>query len=532
MGEQLAGCEILPGTLPPQRTAADMIQLRLILGDQLNPRHSWFEGVHDEVVYVMMEIRQETDYVLHHAQKIIGIFAAMRDFAEKLVSAGHRVYYLKILDPDNLQQLGKNLDRLILHYKAVKLEYQAPDEWRLDLQLVDYAKQQSIKVRMVESEHFYTHRLEAAEIFQGRSRWLMEHFYRGMRVKHAVLMDGHQHPCGGRWNFDAENRKRWPGQPETPSDHRPKYDHSPIWQDINQAGVSSFGNPHAENFRWPLHRADALRQLDAFVKHNLSYFGDYQDAMHSQEWRLFHSLLSFALNTKMLNPREVVGKVAAEFHAGAIPIAAAEGFIRQILGWREYVRGVYWAKMPTYVEHSFFQQYKPLPNWFWHGKTRMRCLAQSIQQSLEQAYAHHIQRLMIIGNFALLAGIDPKALHHWYLGVYIDAFEWVDLPNTFGMSQYADGGFLASKPYVSTSAYIDRMSDYCKGCYYQKKLRYGENACPFNVLYWNFFIRNTSALKYNPRLSMVFRQISNMPTQEIVMLQEKADEIKQRVEQL
>lgn len=509
-----------------------MTVLRLILGDQLNSQHTWFNSVQQDVVYVLMEIRQETDYVLHHAQKIIGIFAAMRAFAEQLQNAGHRVHYLTIQDDDNLHDFPKNLDQLIVHYHAAKLEYQAPDEWRLDQQLTDYAKQKTVPVEMVDSEHFYTQRLEAAAIFQDRTHWLMESFYRRMRVKHGVLMANPKRPYGERWNFDAENRKRWPGAPSTLSDCRPQYDHCHIWQAIQQAGVKSFGKPQAENFRWPLHRADALTQLEVFVSRQLRYFGDFQDAMHSGEWRLFHSLISFALNTKMLNPREVVDRVEAEFHAGAIPIAAAEGFIRQVLGWREYVRGVYWAKMPSYVENNFFQHNKPVPAWFWHGQTRMRCLSLSITQSLGHAYAHHIQRLMIIGNFALLAGINPKALHAWYLGIYIDAFEWVELPNTLGMSQYADGGFLASKPYVSTSAYIDRMSDYCKGCHYQKKLRYEENACPFNALYWRFFIDNAARLKSNPRLGMVYKQINTMSAQEVSMIQAKAREIGQRIDGL
>ncbi|MBN8442825.1 MAG: cryptochrome/photolyase family protein [Thauera sp.] len=484
--------------------------LRLILGDQLDPRHSWFDTRRDDVVYLMMEVRQETDYVLHHAQKILAIFAAMRDFARQLRAAGHRVHYLAIDDADNRQSLPANLDAAIAAHHATALEWQSPDEWRLDAQLADYARQLAIPAQAVDSEHFYTARDEDAALFEGRKQWLMEHFYRHMRWRHGVLMDAAGKPAGGQWNFDHDNRKPWPGIPYVPADPRVRHDHSALWQTIVAAGVRSFGDPAADRLAWPLNRDEALAQLDAFIDAALPHFGDFQDAMSLRSTRLFHSLLSFALNVKMLNPREVVAKAEAAWRDGRVPLAAAEGFIRQILGWREYVRGVYWAHMPGYVEHNALGHDAPLPAWFWTGQTRMRCLAHSIGQSLEHAYAHHIQRLMVIGNFALLAGLSPQAVHRWYLGVYIDAFEWVELPNTLGMSQHADGGLLATKPYVSSAAYIDRMSDYCKGCHYDKKARTGARACPFNALYWDFFSRHADRMGNNHRLGMVYRQLAKM----------------------
>jgi len=505
-----------------------MTTLRLVLGDQLNPQHSWFHSADPQAVYVLMEVRQETDYVLHHAQKIIAIFAAMRDFARQLEAAGHRVHYLRIDDAANQQSLPANLDRLIAHYQARAFEYQAPDEWRLDRQLAEYAGQLPIPARMVESEHFYTRRDEAA----GRSQWLMEHFYRQMRIRHGVLLAGPGKPLGGQWNFDHDNRKPWPGIPREPADWRGSHDHSALWQAIRQAGVASFGEPDAAQFRWPLNRVEALQQLDDFISEALPHFGDFQDALTYRAWRLFHSLLSFALNTKMLNPREVVDCVEAAHAAGQVPLAAAEGFIRQILGWREYVRGVYWAHMPGYAEQNAFNHQRPLPGWFWNGQTKMRCLAHAIGQSLDHAYAHHIQRLMVIGNFALLVGLDPMAVHRWYLGVYIDAFEWVELPNTVGMSQFADGGKLATKPYVSSAAYIDRMSDYCKGCHYDRKARVGERACPFNALYWDFFARNRERLGTNPRLGMVYRQLAKMTPAALAEAQARADQIRADIETL
>ena len=506
--------------------------LRLILGDQLNPLHSGFRDIRPDVCHVLMEIRQETDYVLHHAQKILAIFAAMRHFAAELERAGHRVRYLRIDDPANTQSLTANLDALIAEQGAAVFEYLEPDEWRLDRQLQDYAASLPIPSRRLDSEHFLGTRDEAARLFAGRRHWLMEHFYRHMRQRHGVLMEPDGKPVAGRWNFDAENRKSWPGQPAEPADARPVHDHGALWQSIVGAGVSSFGDPQSGQLRWPLHREEALAQLEAFIETGLPHFGDYQDAMSSRGWRLFHSQLSFALNVKMLHPREVVARAELAYREGRAPLAAVEGFIRQILGWREYVRGVYWARMPGYEHSNVFGHTRPLPAWFWTGETRMRCLAHAIGQSLAQAYAHHIQRLMVIGNFALLAGLDPMAVHRWYLGVYIDAFEWVELPNTLGMSQYADGGLLATKPYVSSAAYIHRMSDYCKGCHYDRKARTDERACPFNALYWDFFARHADRLAGNPRLGLVYRQLGQMRAEDRRALGIRAEQLLNRLDAL
>ena len=505
--------------------------LRLILGDQLNPQHSWFQDKSKDVLYVLLEMRQETDYVLHHAQKIIAIFAGMRELARQLQAAGHRVHYLAIDDAENQHALPANIEMLTDAYRAKEFQYQAPDEYRLDQQLHTFVQNSPLRCQIFDSEHFYTQRAEAGKLFEGRKKWLMEHFYRQMRAKHNVLM-ADQEPAGGAWNFDHENRKAWPGLPSEPEDFRPRHDHSALWATIQKAGVASFGNPNAAHFAWPVHRDEALLQLHAFVRHALPHFGDFEDAMSSKAQRLFHSLLSFALNTKMINPQEVVSAVEAAWARGAIPIAAAEGYIRQILGWREYVRGVYWHFMPDYAQENVFDHQSKLPAWFWTGKTKMRCLSHAIGQSLEQAHAHHIQRLMVIGNFALLAGLHPQRVHEWYLGVYIDAFEWVELPNTLGMSQYADGGVLATKPYVSAAAYIDRMSDYCKGCHYDKKQRVSENACPFNALYWDFFSRNERQLSTNPRIGMVYPQLRKMSAEARNELAARAVYLRQNLDDL
>lgn len=512
-----------------------MKTLRLILGDQLNSNHFWFNKVDTNVSYVFMEMRQETDYVLHHAQKILGIFAAMRHFAGELEAKGHLVLYLKIDDPKNLQGLTQNIDRLIAEHSFNAFEYQEPDEWRLDEQLNTYCQSLNISSKMFSSEHFLADREDVGKLFVGRKKWLMETFYRQMRVKHEVLiekMSSSIKPTGGQWNFDQENRKAWKGKPVEPNDARPTHDHRALWNSIERSGVKSFGNPQAENFRWPVSRTEALSHLKIFIDQILPHFGDYQDAMSVHSWRMFHSLISFGLNIKLLHPLEVIRAAEAAYVSDKVSLSAAEGFIRQILGWREYIRGVYWANMPEYVNHNYFGHETPLPDWFWTGDTKMNCVSHAIKQSLEHAYAHHIQRLMITGNFALLAGINPQALHEWYLGIYIDAFEWVELPNTLGMSQFGDGGLLATKPYVSSAAYIDRMSDYCKTCAYDKKKRLEKDACPFNALYWNFYQKHEDKLSKNPRIGMAYRQLAKMSAEELKAIKEKAAAIGKDLNQL
>jgi deoxyribodipyrimidine photolyase-related protein len=506
--------------------------LRLVLGDQLHAGHSWFSQVDEQVVYVLMEVRQETDYVLHHAQKILAIFSAMRDFARQLRVSGHRVRYVSLDDVSNRQSIPANLAALAAHYGARRFEWQQPDEWRLDAQLRTWASGQACDWAVVDSEHFLSQRGDLAALMGQRQQWLMEHFYRHMRRRWGLLLNSDAGPAGGQWNFDHENRKRWPGSPPEPADWRPLHDHTELWHMVQDAGVPSFGDPQAAALRWPLNRTEALACLDAFIATALPHFGEYEDAMAAEAPRLFHSLLSFALNVKMLHPLEVVQRAEASWRAGHAPLAAVEGFVRQIVGWREYVRGIYWARMPGYQSLNVLNHHTALPEWFWNGDTRMRCLHLAITQSLQTAHAHHIQRLMVIGNFALLAGLEPQALHRWYLGIYIDAFEWVELPNTLGMSQRADGGLIATKPYVSSAAYLQRMGNYCQGCAYDPKERTGARACPFNALYWNFFERHAPALQGNPRLAMVYRQLEKMPVAQRQSLQVHAERLRAQLDTL
>ena len=506
--------------------------LRLVLGDQLNLQHSWFAQPQPHAVVVLMEVRQETDYVRHHAQKVLGIFAAMRAFAAQLQAQGHRVHYLTIDDATNTQDIPRNLEHLAQHYRATHIQYQAPDEYRLDAQLHTWAQTSALHIECVDTEHFLTTRSDLAQHFKGKKQWLMESFYRAMRKRLGVLMNDQGEPQGGQWNFDADNRKPYKGNPPPPPAARATQDLSALWGTIQATGIHTFGNPQASQFVWPTSRAQALHDLEHFVAHSLPHFGDFQDALSSQSWRLFHSLLSFALNTKMLHPLEVVQAAEAAYRRGHAPLHAVEGFIRQIIGWREYVRGVYWAHMPGYTQHNALQHNAPLPSWFWTGRTHMACMASAIGQSLEHAYAHHIQRLMVIGNFALLAGINPQALHEWYLGVYIDAFEWVEAPNTLGMSQRADGGIIATKPYVSSAAYLKRMGDHCGQCRYKPTIKTGPQACPFNALYWDFFARHESAFAANPRIGMVYVQLKRMPADELDALRQQAQHTINQLESL
>lgn len=483
--------------------------VRLLLGDQLNPRHSWFDRVDPTIVYVMMEVRQETDVVTQHIQKVAAFFSAMRAFANALRAGGHRVVYLTLEDPANRQGFVDNLRNIVAREAAARIEYQHPDEWRLDEMLAQLEEKLQVAVHGVDSEHFFTRRGDLARRFKGRKRFLMESFYRDMRKRHRIMMDG-SGPAGARWNFDQENRKRYDGAVPIPPPKSFDNDVRDIVEMVGRAGVVTIGSVAPEAFAWPVDRTQSLALLDYFLEHLLPCFGTYQDAMSVQSWSLFHSRLSFSLNTKMIGPREVVAAAVDRWERGRAGIAQVEGFVRQILGWREYVRGVYWAKMPGYAALNHFGHHGALPSCYWTGETRMACLRQAVTQSLRHAYAHHIQRLMVTGNFALLAGVDPDAVDAWYLGIYADAVQWVEIVNTRGMSQFADGGMVATKPYISGAGYIHRMSDYCQGCDYDHRRRAGDGACPFNSLYWAFLHRHRAALKTNPRMGMMYRTWERM----------------------
>lgn len=503
-----------------------MKTLRLLLGDQLNHKHSWFDETDDDVVYFMAEMRQETDYTHHHIQKVIAFFASMRNFAEYLEEQGHRVVYYQIDARDNQQDLVKNLNTLIEKHAIEKFDYQLPDEYRLDQQLKDFSEHLSIASEAFGTEHFYTTRTEMADFYKGKKEMTMEYFYRDMRKKHEVMMENAKNPEGGKWNFDKSNRKKWKGKPEIPHEKGFGKDVSTIVNQIETAGIDTMGSVQKTNFNWPTSRKDSLKVLSYFCNNLLVHFGDYQDALHTEQRFLFHSRLSFAMNSKMLSPKEVNDTVIDTYHDREnIDISQVEGFVRQILGWREYMRGIYWMKMPDYAQRNKLDNQNKLPDFYWTGDTKMNCMHHAITQSLEEAYAHHIERLMITGNFALLTQTHPDEVDAWYLGIYIDAIEWVEMPNTRGMSQYADGGVVATKPYVSSGSYINKMSNYCKGCQYDVKKKTGENACPFNSLYWNFLAEKQEYFKANQRMNMMMSLLKKMNPETIAAHRERAGEI-------
>ncbi|MGL5112220.1 MAG: cryptochrome/photolyase family protein [Flavobacterium sp.] len=503
-----------------------MKKLRLILGDQLNENHSWFSATTDDCLYLMAEMKQETTYVKHHIQKVVAFFLSMRNFSENLQKKGHRVVYYAINDPDNVHDLDKILSKCIAQYDIEQFEYQLPDEFRLDQQLKTIAGKLNIPTQAFDTEHFYTSREELTTFFSGKKTLLMESFYRHMRKKHDVLMEV-QNPAGNQWNFDHDNRKKYSGQVPIPENIEFSKDVTALLQEIEWAGVTTFGNITASQFTWPTSKSECQAMLRYFCSDLLQHFGDYEDAMHTNEKFLFHSRLSFALNSKMLAPSEVIDTAVTYFYQNenTITVSQIEGFVRQILGWREYIRGIYWKEMPNYSTMNTLENTNPLPSFFWNGSTKMNCLHHAINQSLDDAYAHHIQRLMVIGNFCLLTQTHPDAVDAWYLGVYIDAIEWVELPNTRGMSQYADGGILATKPYVSSGNYINKMSNYCGKCHYNVKEKTTSTACPFNALYWNFLDDKKEYFKGNQRMAMMMNLLQKIKPEELFEIKTKALDI-------
>ena len=479
--------------------------LRLVLGDQLDPQHTWFGEVDADITYLLVESRSETDYARHHIQKVVGFFAAMRRFADALRADGHDVYSVTLDDPENTGTLTGDVERVAQALGVDRVEVQEPDEHRMDQAFRDLADRLDVGLHITPTEHFLTDRMDVTEQF-GDKRPLMETFYRAMRRRYDVLMDGDE-PVSGRWNYDAENRRKLPKSIEIPPPLTFDHDVSDLVEMVRDAGVETIGRIDPEAFIWPLDRGEALRLLDHFIDHCLPNFGAYQDALTDRGWSLFHSRISFALNLKMLRPLEVIRAVEAAWSEDPerVTLAQAEGFIRQVLGWREFVRGIYWANMPRYATLNHFDHEAPLPDFYWTGETDMACMAHAIGQSLDHAYAHHIQRLMVTGNFALLAGVHPDAVDAWYLGIYIDALEWVEMPNTRGMSQHADGGIVGTKPYISGANYLSKMGDHCRGCRYDPKKRIGEDACPFNSLYWRFIGVHRDRLAGNHRMAMMVR---------------------------
>ena len=482
--------------------------LRLILGDQLNEKISSLSDANpDKDIIFMCEVWEEATYVKHHKKKIAFIFSAMRHFAEELKAKGYSVKYIKLDDPDNSGSFTGEIKRAINLYSPEKVILTEPSEYRVlkDIQSTEYKVQIDIR----SDNRFLCSHKEFQDWAEGRKQLRMEYFYREMRKKYDILMNGDT-PEGGEWNYDNENRKPPTEGLKIPETYTARPD--TITEEVINLVSNRFDQHFGDltPFHFAVTREQALKALEQFISKRLKNFGDYQDAMvQGQPW-MYHSHLSFYINCGLLMPLECVKAAEQAYKKGYAPLNAVEGFIRQIIGWREYVRGIYWLKMPKYEEENFLDASRNLPALYWGANTQMNCLKQCVKETKENAYAHHIQRLMVLGNFALITGIEPKQINEWYMIVYADAYQWVELPNVTGMILFADGGFLGSKPYAASGAYINKMSDYCKNCRYKVSKKNGPDACPFNYLYWDFLIRNEQKLRGNHRLRMIYKTLDRM----------------------
>lgn len=507
--------------------------LVIVLGDQLDRRSAAFDGFDGSRDRVWMaEVAEESTHVWTHKARITVFLSAMRHFRDMLVAEGIGIDYTELAaaprarDPATLAaSLAASLRRLAkAGWSPEQLVVVEPGEWRVQEALRGAATAAGIPLDIRSDRHFFSTRAEFAEHAQGRKQLRLEYFYRPLREKFGVLMDDGE-PAGGQWNFDAENRgafpKEGPGVLPPPARFTPDAITRGV---IDLVNTRFAGHPGSlAEFDWPVTPLEARSALDDFLAHRLPSFGRYQDAIWTGEPWLYHARISQALNMKLLDPRDVVAGAERAWRKGKAPLEATEGFIRQVIGWREYVRGIYWQFMPEYVDRNALGADRPLPGLYWTGDTDMNCLRDAVGQTLKHGYAHHIQRLMVTGLFALLFGVEPRQVHEWYLAVYVDAVEWVELPNTLGMSQFADGGVMASKPYCATGAYIDRMSNACKGCRFKPKVATGPDACPFTTLYWDFLARHEKLLKKNQRMAMQLKNLTRKDPAELRTIRRQAE---------
>ena len=486
------------------------MKLRLILGDQLSMTLASLVDLDpQDDLLLMCEVHSEATYVKHHKKKIAFVFSAMRHFAAELSGKGFNIRYVKYDDPNNTGSLFGEAARIIAQNAITEVVVTAPGEYRLQEEMAGWSAKLDLPVTIKDDDRFLCTAVEFADWAEGRKQLRMEYFYREMRRKYSILMD-QDGPIGGQWNYDSENRKPPKSGLEVPDTYRAEPDE--ITQEVIALVETHFPDHFGDAlpFHFAVTRDQALAALDQFIAKRLSLFGDYQDAMIQNEPWMYHSHIGFYLNCGLLTPLECVERAEAAYHKGTAPLNAVEGFIRQILGWREYVRGIYWLKMPDYKSVNFLGATRPLPDFYWTADTQMNCMRQCITETKQNAYAHHIQRLMVLGNFALIAGLDPDEVNEWYLLVYADAYEWVELPNVTGMVLFADGGQLASKPYAASGAYINKMSNYCGSCKYKPSVKNGPTACPFNYLYWDFIGRNDGKLRGNPRMGFMYKSLDRM----------------------
>jgi deoxyribodipyrimidine photolyase-related protein len=507
---------------------AELRALVIVLGDQLDLHASAFDDFDASRDKVWMaEVAHESTHVWSSKPRTALFLSAMRHFAHTLREAGRPLHYCRLDDAHTRTSLAEQLQADIAQLRPSRLVMTAPGDWRVLQTLKDVAKTCDLPLDIREDRHFYCSVREFAAHAKGRKSLRMEYFYREQRKRHDVLMEGDA-PSGGQWNFDADNRESFGAKGPGTLPERSVFPPDAITRDVIALVQDRFAQHpgHLDSFAWPVTRAQALEALQRFISERLPLFGRFQDALWPDNPWLYHAHLSAALNLKLLNPREVVSAAVAAYEAGAAPLASVEGFVRQILGWREYVRGIYWTQMPGYATLNALQANADLPAWYWTGDTEMACLRDALTQTLTHGYANHIQRLMVTGLYALMLGVQPQQVHAWYLAMYVDAVEWVELPNTLGMSQFADGGLMASKPYVATGKYIQRMSPHCTGCRYDPAKRTGDTACPFTTLYWDFLIRHDTVLAANPRMALQVKNVARMSDLEKQAVQQQAASVR------
>ena len=476
-----------------------------ILGDQLTRDLASLRGrSKDDTVVLMMEVWDEATYVKHHKQKIVLIFSAMRHFATELREAGWTVDYVKLDDEGNAGSFTGELARAIEEHDPRLVSVVEAGEWRVREDMAQWAHKFACEIEILPDDRFLCSQAEFEDWAKDRDSLRMEFFYREMRRKTGLLMTGDGKPEGGEWNYDSENRK--PPRDGMSAPERPRFEPDDITSEVIELVADRFGDHFGslERFQWPVTRDEAEEAADAFFAERIENFGPYQDAMVHGEDDLYHSMLSTSINLGLLDPLELCERAEKSYRDGDAPLNSVEGFIRQIIGWREYIRGFYWHRMPHLQKANALNAQRGLPEFYWTGETDMACLADCIRSTRDNAHAHHIQRLMVLGNFCLLAGISPREVQDWYLVVYADAYEWVELPNVAAMILYADGGKLASKPYAASGNYINKMSDYCRKCAYSPSKKTGKGACPFNPLYWHFMHRHRDRLESNHRIGRIY----------------------------
>ena len=503
--------------------------LILVLGDQLDLESPLIKNADPNLDRIWMaEVEEESVHVWSHKQKIVLFLSAMRHFRASLLAQGLPLVYTEL--DDGVDSFSVSLKYTLKEYKPETVMVLQPGSWRVLEAIQSVCTKASVVLEVFEDDHFFTSPKDFRFFAENRKAIRMEYFYRGLRKQYGVLMEEGE-PMGGVWNLDKENRKAFSKSGPESSYHGHRHQPDAITEEVIKSVEKRFPNHPGSlaSFHWAVTRKQALEDLNHFIEHRLPYFGTHQDAMWKNEPWLFHSLLSSSLNLKLLRAKEVVKAAEQAYSERDLSLASVEGFIRQILGWREYIRGVYWTYMPEYVEKNALSASGALPKFYWTGETEFECLKQTIGQTLDHGYAHHIQRLMVTGLYALLLGVDPKYVHQWYLAIYIDAVEWVELPNVIGMSQFADGGLMASKPYAATGKYIQRMSNYCESCPKNPEKRVGEDACPFTNLYWDFLIRHEDVLKKNQRMQLQLRNLNRLSDEDRLAIGEQAKVFKDTI---